>query len=185
MRSWRLLAAVLAATGPATSALAEERAAGGEGPGLSLAWALPQLLPSPELLVSRQGSAAGMRWQLTPLLYSFGRVARASRFRAFVVEPLVRHSGSTELFIDPEYLGLGSGSRLGARAGVRTYLPLVEHGEGLSFSFGSSYLRFQGEGSVAFEGGIYALFGIFGLQASYSPRLFGRAALFTLNIRYF
>ena len=184
MRSWWVAAVVLAASA-ATAAHADEGASGAGGPELTVAWVIPQIIPSPELLVSSQGSAAGLRWQLTPLLYSFGRVPRASRFRAFVVEPLVRYSGSTELFVDPEYLGLGQGSRLGARAGVRTYLPLIEHGEGLSFSFGTSYLRFQGEGSVAFEGGLYALFGMFGLQASYAPRLFGRAGIVTLNIRYF
>src|SRR5262245_21237036 len=59
---------------------------------LTLAWALTQLIPSPELAVSDDGALFGLRWQLVPFLYSFGIDPRLSPFRAFVVEPLMRTS---------------------------------------------------------------------------------------------
>src|SRR5262249_17835578 len=73
-------------------------------------WALPRFLPSPELAFGRQRSlddaghvdrgvstAFGLRWQLTPVLWSFGVHRRQSRWRFFVVDPFARQSGSLEL----------------------------------------------------------------------------------------
>src|SRR4051794_775501 len=64
----------------------------------SLAWLVTQLVPSPELAVGRvkhiDGAGAesdvtttafGLRWQLTPLVWSWGVNRRISRWRYFVV----------------------------------------------------------------------------------------------------
>jgi hypothetical protein len=152
-------------------------------------WLAAQVLPSPEWLVSRRDVSFGLRWQLTPLLFSFGLPSSTRRWRMLIVEPLVRHAGSTELFVSPEYLRAPPAepgdSRWGARVGLRTYLPLITSGEALSMSLGTSYLRLGGQGYAAYELGAYTLFGVFGIQASYAPRLLGGSALFTLSVRYF
>jgi len=36
-------------------------------------WAAAQLVPSPLLVIGKQHVGGRLRWQLTPLLYSFGR----------------------------------------------------------------------------------------------------------------
>ena len=85
-------------------------------PELTLEWALWQLVPSPELAFGDGGALFGLRWQLTPLLYAFALDPRLSPWRAFIAEPIVRHGGSIELFLSPEYLARGS-ERFGIRAG--------------------------------------------------------------------
>src|SRR5262245_49472320 len=52
------------------------------GTTVTFAWLATQLLPSPELAFTNEGGPRfGMRWQLTPLLYSFGVDRRVSPFR--------------------------------------------------------------------------------------------------------
>jgi hypothetical protein len=154
---------------------------------LSLVWALLQLVPSPELGVGDEGALFGLRWQLTPLLYSFATDARLDRFRFFIAEPVVRQSGSVELFVSPEYLALdgGAGARFGVRAGVRSYFGLIARGEYLSASLGSSYFRFRDHDGVAFEAGAYILFGSLGVQLTYAPGFEAASWLATLRLRYF
>lgn len=164
-----------------------------EEPGVrpTLAWLLTQLVPSPELAGGRHaGPRFGLRWQVTPLLYSWGIHRGLSPWRFLVAEPPVRESGSMELYFTPEYFpGFDSsqnfGHRLMARAGVRTYLPLVAHGEYLSCSVGASYFYFDQQSGAAFEGGLYTLFGTVGVQitGSASPGPFAWIA--TLSLRYF
>jgi hypothetical protein len=155
----------------------------------TLPWFLTQLVPSPELAGGRQaGLWFGLRWQVTPLLYSWGVHRGLSPWRFFVAEPYVRQSGSLELYSTPEYFpGYGSSFGAGwmARAGVRTYLPLVSHGEYLSASIGASYFYFAGRSGTACEAGAYVLSGVVGLQvtASASPGPFAWIA--TLRLRYF
>lgn len=153
----------------------------------SLVWALLQLVPSPELGVGDDGALFGLRWQLTPLLYSFATDARLDRFRFFIAEPVVRQSGSLELFVSPEYLALdgGIGARFGVRAGVRSYFGLIARGEYLSASLGSSYFRFRDHEGVAFEAGAYILFGSLGVQLTYAPGFDAATWLGTLRLRYF
>ena len=87
-----------------------------------------------------------------------------------MAEPLVRHSGSLELFGAPEYLALpGASSRWGVRGGLRAYFPVLHRGEYLSVSLGTSVLRFDDETSMAAEAGVYVLFGFLGLQLDASP----------------
>lgn len=153
----------------------------------SLLWALFQLVPSPELGFGDEGALFGLRWQLTPLLYSFATDRRLDRFRWFIAEPVVRHSGSLELFVSPEYLALdgGIGARFGVRAGVRSYFGLLARGEYLSVSLGSSYVHFRDHQGVAFEAGAYVLFGSLGLQLTYAPGFDEASWLATLRLRYF
>lgn len=128
-------------------------------------WLALQLVPSVEVAAGEAGAAFGLRWQVTPFLYSWGINQRLSPFRAFVVEPLVRHSGSVELFAAPG-LSIGDAVEATLRAGARTYLPLIEHGETLSMSVGVAYQRAGPEDAVAFELGLYTLYGLVGLQLS-------------------
>jgi hypothetical protein len=109
-------------------------------------------------------------------------------WRFFIAEPFVRQSGSIELFVSPEYTAYPGAIRdkWGIRSGIRSYFPLVEHGEGLSVSLGASHLYFHGAHSVGFEAGAYVLFGFLGLQMTYTPRLLGSEAwLASLRLRYF
>jgi hypothetical protein len=153
-------------------------------PRLTLEWALWQLVPSPELAVAEDGLRFGLQWQLTPLSYSFGVDRRLSPWRAFIVEPVVRHSGSVELFFSPEYLAR-AGERFGFRAGVRSYFGLLHRGDYLSVSLGSAYMRFGRSDAVAYEGGAYVLFGMLGLQVTYAPALSDASWIGTLRVRFF
>ncbi|UQA56352.1 hypothetical protein [Polyangium aurulentum] len=151
-------------------------------------WAAAQLVPSPGVAVVRGEPALLLRWQVTPLLYSFALRPGLFPLRVLVAEPMTRHGGSVELFVSPEYLGLGRdfASRWGARTGVRSYFPLVDFGEGLAMSVGGAHVYHQREHAMSFEAGLYALFGVFGIEASFTPRLLGREAFFVaMRVRYF
>src|SRR5438552_12189920 len=113
----------------------------------ALVWLATQLVPSPQIGFSappHEGAVFGLEWQLTPVLYSFGAHRGASRWRAFLAEPRVRHAGSVELFASPEYLALRdvpdrAKDRWFVRPGGRAYFPLARDGEYLSASLGVSY----------------------------------------------
>ncbi len=153
----------------------------------SLEWALWQLVPSPELGFGDGRARFGLRWQVTPLLYSFALDARLDRWRWLVAEPIVRHSGSVELFASPEYLALdgGLGDRFGLRAGVRAYFGLLGRGDNLSASIGSAYYRFPDHAGISFEAGAYVLFGALGLVLTHSPGFEPAPWLVTVRLRYF
>jgi hypothetical protein len=153
----------------------------------SLEWALWQLVPSPQLGFGDDSARFGLRWQLTPLLYSFALDSRLDRWRWLVAEPIVRHSGSVELFLSPEYLALdgGIGDRFGLRGGLRAYFGLVGRGDNLSVSLGSSYFRFPDHDGISFEAGAYVLFGALGLVLTHSPGFEPAPWLATLRLRYF
>jgi hypothetical protein len=148
-------------------------------------WVATQLVPSPLLVVGDGHVGGGMRWQVTPLLYSFG-IAEGP-VRAFFVAPIARHSGSVELHASPEWAccAPGDGSSWLVRAGARLYLPLLERGEKLSWSLGGSYYRASGGGGAAADLGLYTFNGIIGLNVTVSPWLTQREVITTLAIRYF
>ena len=129
----------------------------------------------------------GMRWQLTPLLYSFGINKRLSPWRILVAEPQVRQSGSVELFFTPEYLNLESQfkDKWLFRGGLRAYFPIWQRGEYMSFSIASSYYNFNGQNGVSYEAGLYFFAGILGLQTTYSPTFTNSEWIFTIRLRYF
>ena len=148
-------------------------------------WAAAQLVPSPLFVTGKEGVGGGMRWQLTPLLYSFG-IAEGP-LRSFVISPIARHSGSVELHASPEWACCAARGRSWLlRSGLRVYLPLLEHGERLSWSVGTSYYRTtDGEGGISFDAGMYTLLGALGLTVTVSPALAQREVITALNIRYF
>lgn len=153
----------------------------------SLEWALWQLVPSPQLGFGGDEARFGLRWQVTPLLYSFALDSRLDRWRWLVAEPLVRHSGSLELFVSPEYLALRGGlrDRFGLRGGLRAYFGLIGRGDYLSASLGAAYFRFPERDGVSFEAGAYILFGSLGLVLTHSPGFEPAPWLATLRLRYF
>ncbi len=165
---------------------AATRSAFAAHPAVTATWLTAQFVPSPQVVVTEGRSAFGLQWQLTPFLYSYGIHRSQIPIRTLVIEPIVRHSGSTELYVSPEYRAIGDNPahRFGIRVGMRSYFPIVEKGEGLSLSLGTSYARFQGASASAIEGGAHALFGFVGLLTSYSPSP-PSSWVVTLQIRVF
>jgi hypothetical protein len=152
-------------------------------------WILTQLIPSPEVAAGKGSDLVetvrfGLRWQVTPILYSFGHNPRVSPWRAFVVEPIVRQSGSVELFLSPE-LFVGSLDTPLLRGGVRSYFPLIAKGDDLSVSLGTSYTYMNGQSGVGYELGAYVLYGTLGIQVTYSPAPSPVQWITTLRFRYF
>jgi hypothetical protein len=130
---------------------------------------------------------AGMRWQVTPLLYSFGINRKLSPWRSLIAEPVVRHSGSIELFFSPEYL-----SKSGTfaehwlfRGGLRSYFPLLSKGEYLSTSLGASMLHFDHHLGAAASAGVYVFYGFVGAEVTYCPTGALRSTTVTLSLRVF
>ena len=146
----------------------------------TLAWMLTQLVPSPELGFGAPRAAFGVRWQLTPILYSWGMYRKLSPWRTFVVEPLTRQSGSIEVFASPENL---AGEWL-FRTGVHATFPLLERGEKLALTLGAGAVLGT-EASAEFEGGFSILFGALGLFVSYAPRVTASPATVMLRFRWF
>ena len=151
-------------------------------------WSAAQLIPSPQwITLSGDGTRFGMRWQITPILYSFGINKRLNPWRYIISEPFVRQSGSIELFLSPECLNLDDvyESEWLFRGGLRAYFPLLRFGEYLSCSVGSSYYVYNDNSGISYEAGIYFLYGILGIQTTYTPSLPDTPWIFTLRIRYF
>lgn len=148
-------------------------------------WAAAQLVPSPLLVIGKEHVGGGVRWQLTPILYSFGITERP--WRTFLVSPIARHSGSIELHVSPEWACCAPEDRSSwlVRAGLRLYLPLLEHGEKLSWSIGSAYYRAAGGGGASFDLGLLTFNGAFGLNVTVSPWLARRELISALTIRLF
>lgn len=186
MRSARLSVVVVALTA-ATGARADEPIAPPPGSSLALSagvWTVAQLVPSPLLVASSDRVGGGVRWQVTPFVYSFGVAARPVRL--FVIDPVARHSGAVELYVSPEWACCApNGSSWIGRGGGRIHVPIMSHGESLSCSVGGSYYRASGGQGAAFELGAYVLFGMIGLTVTVSPALARREVMTALTIRYF
>lgn len=163
----------------------------------SLLWIGTQLLPSPELAFGqlhepgplgsteeRSKTAFGLRWQIAPVVWSWGVNRRTSRWRFFVVDPLARHSGSIELSGTFEYIW-GFVDRMLVRPGVRAYFPIAQRGEYVSVSLGTSTYAYDDKMRVAYDFGVYTLAGLFGLQATVAPYHGPLTTIGTLRIRYF
>jgi hypothetical protein len=147
-------------------------------------WTAMQLVPSPLFVVGTGNVGGGVRWQVTPVLYSFGVAAKP--LRAFVVEPVARHSGAIEFYASPEWACCApTGTSWIGRGGARLYLPLVARGESLSASVGASYYWAAGGEGLSTELGAYALYGTIGLTVTFSPGLEGRETMLALALRYF
>jgi hypothetical protein len=148
-------------------------------------WAAAQLVPSPQLVIGKEHVGGGVRWQLTPILYSFGIAERP--WRTFLVSPIARHSGSIELHVSPEWACCAPNAQSSwlLRTGLRLYLPLLEHGEKLSWSVGGAYYRAAGGGGASADIGLLTFNGAFGLNVTVSPWLTRREVITTLTIRLF
>ena len=83
-----------------------------------------------------------------------------------------------------EYV-FGHVDRMIVRPGVRAYFPLVERGEYLSASIGTSTYAYDDKMRVAYDVGAYVLYGIFGVQATIAPDNGPLTAIGTFRIRYF
>lgn len=148
-------------------------------------WGLMQLVPSPLYVASSERVGGGVRWQITPLVYSFG--VAAGPVRAFVIEPVARHTGAIELYVSPEWACCAPGDVTSfiVRGGARLYVPLMGRGEPLTGSLGGSYYRAGDGDGPSVEVGIYALFASVGLTVTVSPLLQGREVITALHLRYF
>jgi hypothetical protein len=151
----------------------------------TLGWAIMQVVPSTGFVVGEGGAAFSMRWQIAPLLFSFGVRREVTPWRSLVVEPMLRYGGSLELFAAGEYVGRGD-DRWGLRSGGRLYLPLVQHGENLALSIGASHLYRGGKSGLGIELGGYVLWGVLGIQLTYAPPLAtGEEVTVSFAVRYF
>lgn len=158
-------------------------------PFITGAWFLTQLVPSPEVAFGANAlgeakSAFGLRWQLTPALWSWGIHRRLSGWRFFVVDPLARMSGSIALEQTFEYIG-GHVDRVLARPGVKATFPLYHRGEYLAFSLGTSAYTYESDAYIAHDLGLYTLYGTLGIVGTYAPDHRIMQTLITLRIRYF
>jgi hypothetical protein len=157
------------------------------GPGVhpTPLWAAAQLVPSLQWhFPENDDSRFGLRWQITPLLFSFGMNKYVTPWRTLVAEPMARYNGSIELFVSPEYSS-DMPSKWNLRGGFRGYLPLYQYGEYLAASLGTSYYKYDNQSGVSYEAGMYIFFGMLGFQVRHSPGFKEGPWTFTLSIRYF
>lgn len=158
----------------------------------TLGWFAAQFLPSAEIAGGNQGAAWGLKWQITPVAYSWGVYRKISPWRFGVVDPSARQSGSVELYLAPEYVYFPThsddshwkGDELFLRYGGRAYFPLVERGEFLSTSIGASAYDFGGAWAVAYEAGLYGLGGLVGAQVNVTPAQGPLRVVTTLVLRF-
>ncbi|MGZ3421485.1 MAG: hypothetical protein ACXVEE_26650 [Polyangiales bacterium] len=147
---------------------------------LSTPWVIAQAVPSPEIAHDREGSRFGLRWQVTPFSWSWGVNRRARRWSFFTVLPTRRHSGSTEISFDPEWL---HHEGFLVRAAVRSYLPLVDRGEALSLSAASTLWTDGHAYGPGFEIALHTFSGFLGLAFSTATGLRGTTTAYTLVVR--
>ena len=179
------IATLVASPRTAFAAPAAEATPPGQHP--TLLWGALQLVPSPEVMIAGSSVYAGMRWQVTPLLYSFGINRKLSPWRSLIAEPVVRHAGSLELFVSPEYLSKSGNfaEHWLFRGGLRSYFPLMSKGEYLSASIGASLLHFDHHLGAALSAGIYVLYGFVGAEITYCPTPALRSTTLALSLRMF
>lgn len=135
----------------------------------TLLWAATQLVPSPTWFIGGGRVEFAFSWQVTPVLYSFGVHRSISPWRFFVADPWARHGGSVELYVAPQVLLRDP--RLAGKFGTRFYVPVVGHGENLSFATGTSYFVAEEGSHIAFDAGFYTASGMLGIEGTWVPRL--------------
>jgi len=146
-----------------------------------LSWTLIQTIPSVTWLNDRNdidnSLVFALRWQITPINFSFSTNKYVSPVQIIMVNPMRRYTGSVEIFLQPEWTMssmTNSGyDRFGIGLGSRVNIPLKNMGEHLYMSIGGKYNfrkndRESKEGYYGAEAGVYALFGILGLQFNYN-----------------
>ncbi|MEM9191748.1 MAG: hypothetical protein AAGF12_21430 [Myxococcota bacterium] len=155
--------------------------------GLTIPWALIQLVPSFQLAYGDDGVAWGLRWQTSPFLISWGIRSPLTRVRLFTAEPLVRYSGSAELFVSGEYFHLDGNARdrLMFRGGVRVHVPVHHQGENVAWSFGVAYARLGEDHGPSFETGVHIFSGVLGLSVVVNPWHSRTRGALVFNLRFF
>ncbi len=147
----------------------------------NVSWFLTQLIPSPTWLSDRNADnnslTFALRWQITPVNISFSTNKYVSPVQFFFVNPMRKYTGSLEFFAQPE-LALRSNdysgfNKTGIGLGSRINIPLKNYGEHLYMSIGGKYTFKKNDseninGYYGVEGGVYAIFGILGLQVNYN-----------------
>lgn len=147
----------------------------------NISWAISQLLPSPTWLSDMDDSHSSLtfalRWQITPVNISFNTNKYVSPVQFFFVNPMRRYTGSLEIFVQPEIatgsFEYGKYNKLGIGVGSRINIPLKNMGEHLYMSIGGKYTFRKSQiddrnGYAGIEGGVYAIFGLLGIQANYN-----------------
>jgi hypothetical protein len=154
----------------------------------NLIWVLFQLVPSSDVVVWNGAVRYGARWQVTPLLYSFGGNRKLSPWRSFLIEPTMRESGSIGLVLSPELLAgplPAASSRVILRVGLEGHVPLITRGEVLSASIGASLVHAGDRNGAGFSVGLHTQGGILGVRATYCPTPGLRIATLGAELRVF
>ena len=147
----------------------------------NISWVITQLIPSPTWLSDRNADdnslTFALRWQITPLNISFSTNKYVSPVQFFFVNPMRKYTGSLEFFVQPE-LAIGSNdysgfNKTGIGVGSRVNIPVNNYGEHLYVSLGGKYTFRKNpseniKGYYGVEGGVYAIFGILGIQGNYN-----------------
>ncbi len=144
-------------------------------------WTMIQTIPSPVFYQDKNSNESrlqlGLRWNISPVNYSFNANPLVSPISVFKVNPVRRFGGSIEIFSQPEWLmnenQFSDLKRFSLSNGIRLYLPAIESGEYLAFSIAGKYkIRKDKSGSgtncFSAEAGIYSFFGILGIQFNYN-----------------
>lgn len=147
----------------------------------NISWFITQLIPSPTWLSDKNSNhnslTFALRWQITPVNISFSTNKYVSPVQFFFVNPMRKYTGSLEFFVQPE-LVIGSNyysgfNKTGVALGSRVNIPVKNYGEHLYISLGGKYTFRKNEaenikGYYGIEGGVYAVFGLLGLQVNYN-----------------
>lgn len=162
-----------------------------------LTWSLVQFIPSPSFYQDNNNDNSGMqfglKWNLSPVNYSFNANQYVSPVQFFKVNPIRRYGGSIELFVQPEWATssykYSDLERFMISPGIRTYVPLIENGEYLSFSAGIKYTfrnskQNSGKNVFGLELGSYTFFGIVGINFTYNFTNESKYN-FSINLKYY
>jgi hypothetical protein len=159
-----------------------------------LSWGLLQIIPSPVFFQDANENNAriqfGLRWQVTPLNISFKSNRYISPVQFFKINPVRRFTGSFELFTQPELTlsdaKYSSLRRFSLGSGGRIIFPVSGEGQNLAVSTGAKYVLhkdfFGNDKSYwGIETGIYAIYGLLGLQFNYN---FSRQTRYNIGIYF-
>jgi len=160
-------------------------------------WSLIQLVPSPAFYQDKDNSNSrlqfGLKWNFTPVNYSFNANKLITPLQFFKVNPMRRYGGSVELFVQPEWTTsaykYSDIERFSISPGVRSYIPFIEYGEYLSGSFGLKYSVRKDRQNIfnntlGVELGVYTFYGIVGLNFTYNFTNDSKYN-FSLNLKYY
>jgi hypothetical protein len=160
-------------------------------------WALIQAIPSPAFYQDNNNENSrlqfGLKWNVTPVNYSFNANKMISPLQFFKVNPMRRYGGSVELFVQPEWavssFKYSDLNRFTISPGIRMFIPMVEYGEYLSGSIGVKYTfrkdkQNEQDNIYGIEMGTYIFFGMIGVNYTYNFTGITRHN-FSINLKYY